>query len=180
MKKTLQQGVTLIELMVAVVVLAIIVSMALPSYQQLVAKSGVRSTGQSLLAALNEARVQAISQQRAITLQTSNATDNKKCSGKTGWDNGWHIEGSLNDEHRWQLSNCRVALTSTDAVSSVTFLKNGFVIDETSGDAHDDIRFCIEDDRVERFFQVITLRPNGLVSLRESTECSVEEEGENA
>lgn len=76
-----QHGVTLIELMVAVSVLALLAALAAPSFNPLIERWRVRGTLEDLQTTLYHARSEAIQRGGGVTIT---ATDND-------WANGWTV-----------------------------------------------------------------------------------------
>jgi prepilin-type N-terminal cleavage/methylation domain-containing protein len=76
-----QQGVTLLELLTVVVIVAVVVSLALPSFTTLTRQSRVTNTANDLLAAVTFARGQAIDRQRPVSLRANGAS----------WTLGWLV-----------------------------------------------------------------------------------------
>ena len=64
-------GFTLIELLVTLAVIALILSVGVPSYQGIVARSVITSTGNDLLSAVSLARSEALRRDGAVTLQAA-------------------------------------------------------------------------------------------------------------
>lgn len=64
-------GFTLIELLVSLAVIALILSVGVPSYQSIVARSVITSTGNDLLSAVSLARSEALRRDGAVTLQAA-------------------------------------------------------------------------------------------------------------
>lgn len=83
-----QSGFTLIELMIAVAVLAILLAMALPSFQQSMRSNRVATTTNEMLASLALARSEAIRGTRGGGVCASTA--GTACDG-TQWGDGWMI-----------------------------------------------------------------------------------------
>lgn len=63
------QGFTFIELMVTLAVLAIALSVGVPTYQSLTAQSSISSAGNDLLAAVALARSEALKRDATVSLQ---------------------------------------------------------------------------------------------------------------
>ena len=84
-----QHGFTLIELMVTIALLAIIMSLAVPSFQQTIASTKLTSTSTDLYSSLLQARADAISQGERMTVCKS--SDGSSCivGTKTTWSIGW-------------------------------------------------------------------------------------------
>lgn len=83
-----QRGFSLIELMVGLIVLAILMAIAVPSYQSLIAEQRARATVSDLHSALALARSEAIKLNRQITLAP--ASD--------GWSAGWLISSPVSGQ----------------------------------------------------------------------------------
>ena len=64
-------GFTLIELLVTLAVIALILSVGVPSYQGIVARSVITSTGNDLLSAVSLAGSEALRRDGAVTLQAA-------------------------------------------------------------------------------------------------------------
>ena len=79
-----QRGVTLIELMVALTIFALLLGLALPSFRNFVASNRLSGTAQEFLAALQLARSEAIKRGTQITLR-HNATPGSRDWGTSGW-----------------------------------------------------------------------------------------------
>lgn len=81
-------GLTLIELMVALSLLAIIATLAAPSFQRQIAASRVTDASNELLLAVSRARTEAIRLgQRVSVCKSSNGSSCDTSS--TGWQTGW-------------------------------------------------------------------------------------------
>lgn len=91
-----QGGFTLIELMVAIAVLVVLVTLAGPSFTNFLLDNRRAATVNEFIAAVNYARATAITQRAAVTIcrsatatQTSGTCDTG--GSGTGWENGWII-----------------------------------------------------------------------------------------
>lgn len=80
-----QRGVTLYELLVALAVVAISASVAVPSFQAVVSTNRQASAVNSLVSTLHSARSEAITRNQQITVCPS--LDGANCGGN--WSNGW-------------------------------------------------------------------------------------------
>jgi type IV fimbrial biogenesis protein FimT len=83
-----QHGYTLLELMITIAISAILLSIAIPSFQALIASSQLTTQTNNLLTALSLARTQAIKNNIRATLCTS---DNGTNCTQTPWHDGWLI-----------------------------------------------------------------------------------------
>jgi len=92
-KPPLQSGLTLIELMVAVAVLAILLSIGIPSFQSLVAQNRATSAANELQSTLQFARSTAIAQARPVTVCAAANFDTSPptCRADRIWSGGWIV-----------------------------------------------------------------------------------------
>jgi len=94
-KPPLQSGLTLIELLVAVAVLAILLSIGMPSFQSMVAQNRATSAANELQSTLQFARSTAIAQARPVTVCAANfATSPPTCITSPtvrNWSGGWIV-----------------------------------------------------------------------------------------
>lgn len=76
-----QRGFTLIELMVVVTILAVLASLAGPSFRDFIATQRIRNAASDLLADLMLARSEALRRNGVVTVKATN----------TSWTDGWSV-----------------------------------------------------------------------------------------
>jgi type IV fimbrial biogenesis protein FimT len=87
-KNNVQRGFTLIEAMVAVAILAILMTLAVPSFTSMVAKSRLQSATSELMSSIVRTRMEALQFGRRVTMCRS--ADGANCIASAGnWDTGW-------------------------------------------------------------------------------------------
>lgn len=85
------RGVSLIELMVGIALLAILLAIAAPNFQGMTASSRLTSASNDLLGTLQQARAQAIRTGSRVTVcKSTNGTQCNTTAG-VGWDQGWIV-----------------------------------------------------------------------------------------
>ena len=88
----IQQGFTLIELMVTISILAILLMIAVPSFNEATLGSKLSSFANNLVASAHLARSEAIKRNAAVALCAS--SDGASCAASGGWEQGWIVRAS--------------------------------------------------------------------------------------
>lgn len=83
---SLAGGFTLVELMITLVVLAILVTLAAPSFRNFLAQQRIRSASLDLIMGLTQARSEAINRNQGVSLWPIDSTD---------WSEGWGVGDPL-------------------------------------------------------------------------------------
>jgi type IV fimbrial biogenesis protein FimT len=99
-------GFTLTELMIVVAVAAVLVSLALPSYNQFVRNQRVKTASFDLFSSLVQARSDAITRNASITLAPVSSN----------WANGWTVTDAGGTVLRQQQALAAVSLTGPTSV----------------------------------------------------------------
>ena len=126
------RGVTLLELMTAIAVLAVLAAVGVPAFSAIVRNNQIAGQSANLVAAMNLARSEAL--KRGTRVSVCAAADNDTCAEDGNWTNGWIVfaddfgdMGVLNDADTpiqvWPRVTSGVDIT-TEA-PSVTFTRSG-------------------------------------------------------
>lgn len=113
-----QAGVTLVELMVVLAVLAIGATLAAPSFSRMIANYKVRSAADSILNGLNYARTEALRRNSAVIFALT--------AGGSGWMVS-QVSPSTTLQSRSDNESPNTTVASSTAATSVTFLPNGML-----------------------------------------------------
>src|SRR4051794_15151317 len=87
------KGFTLVEFMVAIAIMAILLTLAVPSFNESKLSSQLRASANDLVASANLARSEAIKRRAIVTLCVSS---NGSTCGAGSWQQGWIVLNGAN------------------------------------------------------------------------------------
>ena len=90
-----QNGFTLVELLITIVVASVLLATAIPSFMQFVKNNRVTGQANSFVVSTQMARNEAVKRGAGTTLCAANA-DLDDCSDSTDWSSGWIAFSDLN------------------------------------------------------------------------------------
>lgn len=162
------RGFTLVEMMVAISIAAILLAVAIPSFQSLIKRNAIENLQTRLAAALTAARSEAASRNVVTTL----------CSSDTGtgcvankWSSGWIVFIDLNadavkdnnEEILQTFQNKNGYFVSfkneaNNAINSLSFTSQGFVRNDSRAYA----AFC-DPEKISNYIQGLSVERSGRV-----------------
>jgi type IV fimbrial biogenesis protein FimT len=155
-------GVTLIELMFAIAILAILVTVAVPSFRDASLTSRLSSISNDLLASIQVARSESIKSNSVTTLCTSD--DGTTCAGSGDWEQGWIIldkDGVVIQSHAALPNGYKVAEASATEV----------LLFEPIGVGATAASFTVcRDDPVGNQERIVTVTATGMASVTRTTD----------
>lgn len=170
MKK--MHGFTLIELMITVALIAIISSMALPAFRDMVSSQRIMTSANEIVTTFHQARSEAIKRSRQVNIVAC-----KPDCGSTGaadWNNGWQIITDIGGtdtvigEHAALAGSINITANGTTLfATSYTYSAQGRLAPNIT--ATHELKLC--DSNTELAGRRIILEPIGHIST-ESTTCT--------
>ena len=160
MKNTTQprhiRGFTLVELMATIIIGAILVSIAVPSFTNLIRRNQITTYANEFGTAVNLARSEAVKRGTSVSITSANGTD---------WTQGW----TVNVVSSGELLRTAPALTGDNTFTSgvnnsVTFNSRG----STALGAEETWSLCNADVAAGRQIRIAV---TGRISVREITPC---------
>ncbi|MDF2076917.1 GspH/FimT family pseudopilin [Pseudomonas mendocina] len=112
---------TLIELMVTLAVLAVVISLAAPSFSNMLQENRLAAMSNELQGALQLARSEAVKRRANVTLCRSNA-DQTACDNETDWAGGWIMTAGTEVLKVWDPIQ---GVVVTGPNSGIVFRNNG-------------------------------------------------------
>lgn len=111
------KGFTLLELIVAIVIAAILAAVAMPAFQTTTRSNAVRSTTNDLVSTINLARQQSMSMRTQVKISPANG----------GWSNGWSLAftDSAAGEDADFIPRRNVSITSSAGSADLVFRPKG-------------------------------------------------------
>jgi type IV fimbrial biogenesis protein FimT len=124
MKHIRQRGVTLLELLTALVMVSVLLAMAVPSFRNFTRNNRVTAAQNDLVTALNLARSESL--RRSQPVAVCSTTDGATCGTVNDWQTGWivfvdqpgGVTGALDAGEQivqvWRLSSTEAEIKSTN------------------------------------------------------------------
>ena len=144
-------GFTLIELMVTIAVMAIIATMAAPSFGDMLLKQNLNKSTRDLVGILTDAKTKAVLERREITLTLKDVKQNSKLE-------------NTESIFYWQPSG--KAILKTGSTTSVIFRSNGLVKAST------DTTFTICNQVGGNSSKIIVISKMGAIQMVSESSCT--------
>lgn len=118
-----QQGFTLMEMMLAVSIFAILTMLAVPSFRDAAGRAALRSATTDMVVAINTSRAQAVANRQDIQLRSTDNAD---------WGKGWTIDypTTVKEKDQGFVPKDFITVVETGGNQQVVFRKNGLLSSE--------------------------------------------------
>ena len=167
-----QTGVSLIELLVACLVIAVLSGLAIPSYQALAERSQRNATARLLIADLNWSRTEALAIGTRLYLCPSQNSD--RCRSSTDWSQGWSVFADQNRNGHLEPNELLLLRTpSPSNKTSVQFRKPGYLFYKSDGSAwpNGTFRICSADSKAPPLLVIVYRTGRVRTSSETGLEC---------
>ena len=118
-----QHGFTLVELLVTISVLAILLAIAVPSFESIRLSNRLTSYAGALASSSQLARTEAIKRNAAVTLCSS--ANGTSCDASGGWEAGWVVISGATVIQRQQAIDAGYRLADSGGANSIAFESTG-------------------------------------------------------
>lgn len=133
-------GFSLIELMVTIAIVAILITLAAPSFTALINRNRLSGQANELVGSLQLARMEAVRRNARVSM--CKTTDGATCSGVAGPWSGWLVVVA-SDGEVLRASTVKAPVRVTSGATTVTFRANGMMAPTAAGLLSNDINVCI-------------------------------------
>lgn len=113
---TASSGFTLIEILIAIVIVGVLASLAAPSFREYIAAQRIKNASFDLMAALSFARSEALKRNASVAVATTSAATPKN------WADGWNISVGATT---LRTQNAYTGLVVTASVATLTYGNDG-------------------------------------------------------
>lgn len=155
-----QHGYTLIELMVTIAILAILLTIAVPSFTSVINSNRLEAQASEIAISLQSARSEALRLNRSVSVCRS--TNGSTCAGAGQWDSWITLLPGNNALLRNAYAKAPVQVTS--AVSAVTFGADGLAR-ESGQLLSTSITACIPTSRPAENQRIVNIVAGGIISI---------------
>jgi type IV fimbrial biogenesis protein FimT len=155
-----QQGFTLVELIVALAIVAIVLTLGVPGFNDLIRNNRMTAQVNQVVSALALARSEAVKRGASVDVSTT--------SGGANWKNGWTVKLSVGDDdiRVFEAQEGNHSLVADGGHSTFTYDPQGFLRTNCAGNCT--ITLCENGGEPGR---QLSIAPSGHLSVNGSYVC---------
>lgn len=158
------KGFTLIELMITIAILAIIMTMGVPSMNTLIKNNRIKSDTHNLVGVFSYARAEAAKLGAEVVVTANNATGNNE------WGGGMTVTSGGTTLRVLPAAHASMTFDSDDDRTAIAFKPSGMTKDDAgAGQMTNDEVITICDDRAGETGRVITMLVSGIMNVQTTT-----------
>ena len=122
-----QTGFTLIEMIITLTIVGVLLTLAVPSFRQVMLNQGIRTASFDLYSALEYARSEAIKRGANVNVRAGDTTANDG-----SWSKGWRVRDASNNLLRSWTAASTVTIAEAGSATTVTFARDGHLTTGTA------------------------------------------------
>lgn len=170
-----RRGFTIVELLVTVSIAAILLAVAVPSFQTMIVESRLTTQVNDMVGALNIARSEAIKRNASVSLCRASSATAAACAGAAGAWQHWIIRSAAGSVVRRGVVDTfggKIAVASTLASDEVVFSSDGLARTGNALVANHQISVCATNLSSNNFRQLTLGSASRISVTKNSGTCS--------